>query len=228
LKIAISQRVIENDKYPERRDALAQDWHLFCEKYLGGSILIPVPNSNNSIDRWFDAIMPEALILSGGNDLGENEDRDNVEKHLLHRAILSGIPILGVCRGMHLINWFLGGGCPIKLNAGDAVRHAGSIHRIIILKNYDQLFKDCEEVNSYHNMAIAPDRLAADVQIAATSEDGFVEAFTMKDKRIISVQWHPERNLDESDFTRGVCAAHIMGRSETSCLPTNQPSRKGL
>ena len=214
MKIAISQRVIDNENYPERRDALAQDWHLFCEKYLGSSILIPVPNANNSIDRWFDVICPDALILSGGNDLGEVEGRDSVEKSLLHRAILGGIPILGVCRGMHLINWFLGGDVPIKLGTADVIKHVSSTHRIKILESHDQMFKGCEEVNSYHSMAIAPDKVAAAVQIAATSEEGFIEAFTAKDKRIIAVQWHPERDLDVPDYSRDICAAHILGETQ--------------
>ena len=51
----------------------------------------------------------QALVLTGGADIGKNQERDRVEKFYIDRALFLGIPVLGVCRGMQLVNVHLGG-----------------------------------------------------------------------------------------------------------------------
>ena len=56
-----------------------------------------------------DDLIEGALVLCGGPDLGTNLKRDAFEIKLISQAVKQRLPILGVCRGMQILNFFLGG-----------------------------------------------------------------------------------------------------------------------
>ena len=106
-KIGISLRVVDALNYVEKRDALSHDWpKLFDELEL---IPIFIPNILKNIQSFLDELSLNGIVLSGGDDIGENDDRDKTENFLLKYAIDKKIPVIGICRGMQLINNYFGG-----------------------------------------------------------------------------------------------------------------------
>lgn len=176
------------------------------------------------------------LVLSGGVDIspfvyGQNEDyaerpehfdkeRDVFEMACFKWARQNKLPVLGICRGLQLINCVLGG--TLQQDLGQA----NSIHKAIVeRRQYDKahalhifsdnyLFKlnnaDRAVVNSAHHQAVK--KIADELVATCISDDGIVEGLEWKDKRqkpfLLCVQWHPERmfefNLEQTQMGIGV------------------------
>jgi putative glutamine amidotransferase len=146
-----------------------------------------------------DIIGYQALVLTGGADIGKNQERDRVEKFYIDRALFLGIPVMGVCRGMQLVNVHLGGtliedihettcqhGLDRELLSVDGMKIStmpSSFHDVIIAG--DKIIK----VNSRHHQAI--DRLADGFKVTGSSPDGIIEM--AENAQFLLVQWHPER-----------------------------------
>lgn len=179
--VAVSQRV---DIYPdrnERRDAL--DQRLSQWLVAAGYLPVPVPNGlgHEGLWLWLGAVRPAAIVLSGGNDIGQAIERDNTEHQLLAHAQESSLPVLGICRGMQMMAEWAGGVLrPVQ-------GHTRTRHRLC-----GELV--CE-VNSFHNYALAD--CPAGFTVTATAEDGCIEAIHHQSMAWEGWMWHPER---ESDF----------------------------
>lgn len=136
--------------------------------------------------------------------------RDDMEAGLLSLALALDKPVLGICRGIQLINAALGGTLyqDLPTQAPSHVEHCQTppydrpVHRVEILEGtplYALLNKGTLCVNSYHHQAVRA--LAPGLRPMARSEDGLVEAVYAPGKRYVwAVQWHPEfsfrRDLD--------------------------------
>ncbi len=59
--------------------------------------------------NWITAVSPDAVLLCGGNDIGEVVERDDTERRLLSYASDRALPALGVCRGMQMMALWAGG-----------------------------------------------------------------------------------------------------------------------
>jgi len=186
-RIAVSQRV---EIFPEReevRDALDQRLVKFIE--AAGGLAFPVPNVLSVSDGliiWLNQIRPDAVVLGGGNDIGESGDRDLTELALLTYAESWKLPVLGICRGMQMIGHW--SGALLKPVSG----HVRCRHR---LKG-----EISGVVNSYHKFALA--ECPNEFKVLAESEDGELEAIRHVYLPWEGWMWHPER---EDDFvTRDV------------------------
>ena len=147
----------------------------------------------------------DALLLPGGGDMepwrygqsntasrGLEPERDTAELMLLERFTAAGTPVLGICRGIQVINVFFGGTLCQDLPGHSAVDGHDSFHTVRTARS--PLLAVCGplcRVNSAHHQAAdAPGRGLRAVQWA---EDGAVEAVCHDCLPVWGVQWHPER-----------------------------------
>jgi len=159
----------------------------------------------------------DGLILSGGNDinpmlfneepheyLGEvSPSRDSIELELARRMLKTGKPILGICRGMQVLNVAVGGSVYQDLhkqNDGPILQHmqkapnTHSSHYVQVEKG--SLLESIAgseriQVNSYHHQSVKD--VPAAFKVTGVASDGIVEAFESNDEKfVLGVQWHPE------------------------------------
>jgi len=108
--IAVSQRVDVLADGDERRDALDQRWTDFLLTCDITPLLMP--NNINAVRELLNNHSVAGVLFTGGNDLvqygGDAPERDEVETWLLEFAITGNLPVLGVCRGMQLIQHYFG------------------------------------------------------------------------------------------------------------------------
>ncbi len=163
------------------------DFPEICEKCDG--LIVPGSSNNINPSYW------------GGEPFSENVPYDEFtfDSIVIDWFVKHNKPVFGVCGGLQSINVYLGG----SLKTVDEKMHSGAenkSHMINIKENsfvYDVFKAPRANVNTYHCWAI--DRLAPELEIAAISEDGVIEAVECKEKRIFATQWHPERNFCEGD-----------------------------
>lgn len=195
--VAVSQRVDVHPGRGETRDALDQAIVDFLA--AAGCLTIPVPNSldrsgasrdaaGEYLTAWLTSVAPDAVLLSGGNDIGQHPERDATEDRLLRYAEQRRSPVLGFCRGMQMLAHRAGTGL-ISVEGHVRTRHI--VHGLI-----------SAEVNSFHDMALAgcPDGY----QVLARSADGQIEAIGHTVLPWEGWMWHPEREVpfSESDLHR--------------------------
>ncbi len=179
--IAVSQRVDIIQDHNERRDSLDQSW----VELLSACNLSPVLIPNNKIcaEKILANTPLSGVVLTGGNDLvaygGNAPERDETENFLLQYALDKNIPLLGVCRGMQIIQCFYG------IELMPVQDHVNTKHDLLI--NKGQI-----SVNSYHNFVSM--QMRDPLEEWAISEDGLVEDIRHKVEPITGVMWHPERN----------------------------------
>ena len=156
------------------------------------------------------------LILVGGNDIdpryfGEppqpllgiiDPERDAFEIDIVQKAYAADLPIMGICRGMQVVNVALGGSLWQDLSyAPGREKHishnqkAPYSHPYHDIQIFDEAFAmhmgdKYITVNSIHHQAVG--ELATDLEPLAISADGIIEAFQSKKSFCLGVQWHPE------------------------------------
>lgn len=200
-RIAITQRVQEAVLVHERRDALSQDWAAWAFQTLPGSVLVPVPNLPAAVQNWWAGVAPDALILSGGNDLGDAPERDRTEIELIDLALADGCPILGVCRGLQMLNSYFGG----SLTEDISVVGHDHVAKWHDLKICDDRFGNLApagpfQTNSYHQQGVLTGQMATQLICFAEAPGGVVEGFYHPDRSVLGIQWHPEREGPENGF----------------------------
>ncbi|NWD23852.1 gamma-glutamyl-gamma-aminobutyrate hydrolase family protein [Pseudomonas yamanorum] len=191
MRIAITQRVEQIPGHDERRDCLDQRWSTLMENL--GIDLVPVPNGMSSVGGWLERQNVAGLILSGGNDLthlpgavNTSPERDSTEVALLGKASEMNLPVLAVCRGMQMLNHFLGGSLtPLQ-------GHVNCTHAIHG-REQSPLMAAYRQVNSFHGWGIQPDDLAENLVAQAWADDGSIEAFIHSYHPWTAIMWHPER-----------------------------------
>lgn len=190
--------------------ALLPRTYLDAVTRAGGTPVL-LPPQAGPVERLLDRL--DALVLAGGPDLGParygaephprtgetHELRDGWESALLEGALERGLPVLGVCRGMQLLNVALGGDLVQHLpdRVGDeshqvapATYHRREV-RIGAAGRLGAILGPAAKVLCYHHQAVG--RLGEGLRATAWSTDGTVEAIELAGHRFtLGVQWHPE------------------------------------
>tara|TARA_B100000161_G_scaffold265579_1_gene242651 strand:+ start:8335 stop:8982 length:648 start_codon:yes stop_codon:yes gene_type:complete len=198
MNIGISQRVdlVRN----ERRDSLDQNWFRILKNFK--LQILPIPNLLTNPIEWIENQKIEAFILSGGNDLSffkksnkkeVNECRDKLEILILRYCKKKKIPVIGICRGLQIINYFFNK----KINLKKNIIHVNSKHNIY--PNIQEKFRFFKEkkkvikVNSYHNFIIPVNEVSKELRIVYRDKDQNAEAVEHKSLPWVGIMWHPER-----------------------------------
>lgn len=155
----------------------------------------------------------DALCLAGGEDLEpsrygalsdpltEEADpaRDALELALVASAREQDLPVLGICRGLQVLNVAYGGSL-VQHVEGHREANGPLAPHVAVATAGSKLAEACGtepfRVNARHHQAVSDASLAPGL-VATARIDGFVEAFEDPSRRwLVAVQWHPERTAD--------------------------------
>ena len=201
-------------------------------------LLPPVPGVESALGRL------DGLVIAGGPDVeparyGQapgplttvvRPERDAAETALLHAALGAGLPVLGICRGMQLMNVALGGTliqhlpdvvghdghCPVLGAMGEHKVNLAPASMLAALLRENMLSETALGVPTHHHQGI--DRLGDGLVASAWADDGIIEAIELDQagaggpRFAIGVQWHPEAGADPSLFRAliGAACAHAQ------------------
>lgn len=178
--IAVTQRVEVIDARQERRDALDQRWIDLLHQ--AGFTPVVLPNNLQVVKSTILSLSVSGVIFTGGNDLveygGNAPERDEMESWLLLYCLEQLIPVLGVCRGMQLLQ-----------QRFDTTLQKVSGHispqQTVCIKGSEQ------QVNSFHNWGSFEGTEGFDV--IAKSADKLIKGIEHNVLPVTGIMWHPER-----------------------------------
>lgn len=182
----------------------------------GGRPVI-LPSTGDPAPEAVDAI--DGLVVIGGNDIdpgvygaepdpkttGAQERRDSAEVALLELALQQDLPVLGVCRGMQLINIVHGGDLiqhlPHQVGTDNHRIQRGTFHchdvRIEPESILGATLGEQASVPSHHHQA--PGRIGKGLRATAWAEDGTVEGLEATGRQfVVGVLWHPEESSNRT------------------------------
>ena len=176
-----------------------------------GAHLEGVRSTDVDPEEFLDRI--DGLLLTGGGDVDPrlydgptntavlvDRKRDDFETALYHGAVRRRMPVLGICRGIQLINVIHGGSLKdLRHDPLLSSRHGVGVssmtaHSVDISQDTRLaaiLGSGPQDVNSFHGQAV--DRVGDGLKVVARADDGLIEALERPgDMFVVCTQWHPE------------------------------------
>lgn len=195
----------------------------------GLAVMLPLTGEDVDIENLVERF--DGFLFTGGHDVDpalygqEKEDccgdlcptRDAMEQKLLKAALAADKPVLGICRGLQLMNAVLGGTLwqdiptqfPSETNHRMAAPYGRAEHTVQV--NPELPFGNLPltlGVNSCHHQGIR--ELAPELKVWAKAPDGLVEAVYLPGKRYArAVQWHPEFFRVEDELSRTIFSGFV-------------------
>lgn len=225
--------------YPE------QKWQALCDDYIeavqragGIPVMLPVLRGDGAAEAAKELCSRlDGILFSGGCDVdpqrygerttgrtGELVPERDEQEILLFRYVLkeTDLPVLGICRGLQVVNVALGGTLLEDVQAAGHPSHTlhmyprtEASHRVEVAEG-SLLSTICGAgelpVNSLHHMAIKD--CAPSLKAVALSDDGLTEAVELKDPAVparffLAVQWHPEMMSSKDPLQQGIISAFV-------------------
>ncbi len=198
-------------------------------------LMLPLTSSAQELDYFLDIC--GAFLLTGGHDVSPAtyhspketwcgpccELRDEMDRYILEAAIEENKSVLGICRGIQLMNACYGGTLyqdlekehPSHIDHHMKPPYDRVAHQVTLQKNtplFDILKKEEIGVNSYHHQAIK--ELSPTFQVMAVSEDGLIEGIYMPSRHfVLGVQWHPEFSYQVDENSKNLVKAFVASIS---------------
>ncbi|MEO6329260.1 MAG: gamma-glutamyl-gamma-aminobutyrate hydrolase family protein [Ginsengibacter sp.] len=203
-----------------------ENWFINTGKNVEVIKLCYQVNNINSIEEC------AGIVLSGGEDVHPNlynkpeylsllnkknidDKRDEFEWKVIEKSFELKKPVPGICRGLQMINIFLGGTLFYDIPASlskfehDKIEEDDQLHTVNVAKNsllYNIARQESGEINSAHHQSV--DTVAEDLEVIAHSSS-VIEGLQWKKPEnkswLLLVQWHPERMADQrSPFASGI------------------------
>lgn len=217
-RLGLTQRVEVDEAHGERRDCLDQAWTRLLEGW--GYTPVPLATTVESPRSYLDQFDLDGLVLTSGNDLAHLDDaaysvpeRDEFETAALEWALGRKVPVLGVCRGLELLNHYFGGSlAPVEDHVDTT--HAVSFDLDERMEFGQMKWPDQIQVNSYHDYGIPEDAVGDEVVPVGTASDKTVECLFHPEHPMVGIMWHPERETPSTDVDRQLFDAHFRNSTE--------------
>lgn len=201
--------------YGDNNSKLAENYYKSVVAVGGVPVIIPVTDDLTTIEAIVGKL--DGILLSGGGDMHpryykeepipENgtpdELRDRYDVALIKSAVEYQLPVLGICRGMQVINTVFGGSLYQDINVQYADKkpmcHSQNEERSVTTQTasvvtdsllYSIVNCNTLPINSIHHQAVK--RIADGFRAVAFADDGICEAIESLYYPILGVQWHPE------------------------------------
>ena len=196
------------------------------EEAGGIPMILPLTDDREVLNTMLDIY--DGFLFTGGQDVDPRvygkeilsfcgeicPVRDRMETYLIERIIEADKPLLGICRGLQILNAALGGTLYqdierqaeriLDIQHKQCFSTEESVHSVTLQRDsflYECLGQEKINVNSLHHQAIK--RLAPSLTAFAISYDGLVEGVQMEQASFIAaVQWHPELNFRKDENSR--------------------------
>lgn len=197
--------------------------------HRAGGIALQLPPLALDASRAEDVVSRvDAVLLHGGGDVdparygagsrhetlyGIDGALDEVEFAVTRAAIARDLPVLGICRGMQVLNVALGGSLLQDLGQilDDRESHWDTHHDVALSpgsRTAAALGAAPYRCHSYHHQTL--DRLGTGLTVVGRSDDGIVEAVEHADARwVVGVQWHPEDDAEHDPAQQGLFDALV-------------------
>lgn len=213
------RRTLRQDEFPDAMRSLRSD--LYITDYtravaVAGGTPVLISRESDPVEL---ANQLDGFVLSGGEDVDPRRygavpgprssmldpGRDEFELALVSAVLAARRPLLGICRGMQVINVALRGTLTADLPIGSGESHAFFGYPVTHRAHAVEVRSDTHLhqavgprvlVNSYHHQAL--DRLGDGLLVTGEAADGVIEAVELPGRALLAVQWHPEL-LDETD-----------------------------
>ncbi len=206
----------------------------YADWVVGHAADVEIIRLGYALDNFGEVEKCQGLVFTGGEDVHPSyygkleylsycsppdfdERRDEFEFQLLRYTLNRPMPLLGVCRGLQLINVFHGGTLIPDIPSWGKFDHATKLpdgkerDHTIYVDNHSQLYGIIGQsegtVNSLHHQSAG--KIGKGLAASAMSIDGVVEALEWKELQkhafMCLVQWHPERMEDhEAPFVKNI------------------------
>lgn len=215
-RIGVTMRVDKKIDCAEERDSLSKDWYRVIDRVMPNSLLIPLINHPDGAIRIIKAFGIDGVILSGGDDWGISKRRDNTEIEIIKYCLKRGIPLLGVCRGMQVLNIYFGGKLETGISGVIREKHVRVTHNVEISGTgpfWNRSRGSRLRVNSYHDQGIVSKGVSARLRVFAGTRKGAIEGIYHPKKAIVGIQWHPERKTPSKIFDKMLMTSLFNNRT---------------